>query len=93
MDRSTPALQGAADEAVTLVSHAVAEAIKRTLSPAVANLSAIVDSAAGAERQIRSALAGFSWRSMLMVSGIVMGVLLAIWFNRHGFHLVAALPN
>ncbi len=73
------ALQGAADKSVTLVSLAVAEAFKRTLSPAMANLSSIVDSAAGAERQIRSALAGFSWRSMLMVSAIVMGVLLAIW--------------
>ena len=74
------ALQGAADKSVTLVSHAVAEAFKRTLAPAVANLTAIVESAAVAERQIRSALAGFSWRSMLMLSAIVMGVLLAIWF-------------
>lgn len=73
------ALQGAADKSVTLVSHAVAEAFKRTLSPAVANLTTIVESAAEAERQIRSALAGFSWRSMMMVSAIVMGVLLAIW--------------
>lgn len=74
------ALQGAADKSVTLVSHAVGEAFKRTLSPAVADLKTIVESAAGAERQIRSALAGFSRRSMLMVSTIVMGVLLAIWF-------------
>ncbi len=74
------ALQGAADKSVTLVSHAVAEAFKRTLSPAVANLTTIVESAAGAEQQIRSSLAGFSWRSIMMVSAIVMGVLLAIWF-------------
>ena len=73
------ALQGAADKSVTLVSHAVAEAFKRTLAPAVANLTAIVESAAGAERQIRSALAGFSWRSMMMVSAIVIGIFLAIW--------------
>ncbi len=75
------ALQGAADTSVTLVSHAVAEAFKRTLSPAVANLTTIVESAAGAERQIRSALGGFSWRSMLMLSTIVVGVLLAIWVS------------
>ncbi len=74
------ALQGAADKSINLVAHAVAEAFKRTLSPAVANLTAIVDSAAGAEQQIRASLAGFSWRSMMMVSAIVMGVLLAIWF-------------
>lgn len=80
MERAAGAsLQSAADKSVALVSHAVAEAFKRTLSPAVANLSAIVDRAAGAERQIRAALAGFSWRSMLMVSGIVIGVLLMIW--------------
>lgn len=74
------ALQGAADKSVTLVSLAVAEAFKRSLSPAVANLTTIVENAAGAERQIRSALAGFSWRSMMIVSAIVTGVLLAIWF-------------
>jgi FtsZ-binding cell division protein ZapB len=75
------ALQDAADKSVVLVAQAVAEAFKRTFAPAVKNLSNIVDSAAGAERQIRSALAGFSWRSMLMVSSIVMGALLGVWFT------------
>ncbi|MEO7579949.1 MAG: hypothetical protein ABIT83_20265 [Massilia sp.] len=56
------------------------QSIVISLSPAVADLSIIVDRAAGAEWQIRTALAGFSWRSMLMVSGIVLGVLLMIWF-------------
>jgi hypothetical protein len=81
MERAAGAsLQNAADRSVALVSHAVAEAFKRTISPAVANLSVIVDRAAGAERQIRTALANFSWRSSLLVCGIVFGVLLAIWF-------------
>jgi hypothetical protein len=72
-------LKDAADISVALVSHAVAEAFKRTLSPAVANLSAIVERAANAEGQIRASLAGFSWRSMLMLSGVVLGVFAAIW--------------
>jgi hypothetical protein len=81
MERAAGAsLQDAADKSVALVSHAVAEAFKRSLSPAVANLSAIVDSAAAAEHQIRNALANFSWRSMLLVCGVVFGVLLLIWF-------------
>jgi hypothetical protein len=69
---ATPSVQSAADPA--------AEAFKRAVERAMADLSGIVVNAVGLDRQRRASLVNLSWRWVVLAASVAGGVLIAIWF-------------